>query len=58
MFLQSAGTQSTTAPKLSLELSLFFQANWLYGSGRADEIPASRCVSYPYGWQSVSEHPH
>lgn len=48
------GIRSTTAPKVSLEESLFFQANWFYGSGRADEIAARRCVSYPSGWQGAS----
>lgn len=32
---------------------MFFQANWLYGSGCADEIAARQHVSYPSGWQGA-----
>ncbi|XP_053938984.1 uncharacterized protein LOC128853953 isoform X2 [Cuculus canorus] len=46
--------RSTTAPKVSLEESLFFQANRLCGSGCADETAAGRRVSYPSGWQGAS----
>lgn len=50
----SLGGLGSRAPKVSLEESLFFQANWFYGSGRADEIAARQCVSYPSGWQGAS----
>jgi len=53
IFPRWAGIRSTTATKVSLEESLFFQANWFYGSGRADEIAARQRVSYPFGWQGA-----
>lgn len=43
MFSWWTGIQSTTAPKVSLGKSLFFQANWFYGPGCADEIADRLC---------------